>query len=254
MAREYTSRWSLSQAAWITGADQVFVFGKDFIIIAVLLLVAWLMLVMRMGDIELRSIFLGLPGQLTALSAIGLALVPGAIMLPGWNAALVYIPERMSLGVAILFCAVLASATPTWVERASIVVLAAAFFGLLYQKTSRLNRLEDEVQVLVNQMPPMQRVIVPLIDKNSRVPWLAHLADRACIGHCYSYANYEPSTDLFRVRVLRRNPFVAATYAESYQMQIGEYRPTAADPPIYRISSCGEQLCASLLAPEATTR
>ena len=25
------------------------------------------------------------------------------------------------------------------------------------------------------------------------------MIDRICVGHCYSYANYEPSTDQFRI-------------------------------------------------------
>ena len=32
----------------------------------------------------------------------------------------------------------------------------------------------------------------------------AHVIDRACIGHCFSYANYEPATAQFRVRVRAR--------------------------------------------------
>jgi len=32
------------------------------------------------------------------------------------------------------------------------------------------------------------------------VQFIAHSVDRACIGHCFSYSNYEPSSGQFRVR------------------------------------------------------
>jgi hypothetical protein len=64
---------------------------------------------------------------------------------------------------------------------------------------------------------------------------LTPMMDRSCIGRCYSYANYEPSTAQFRVRVNGENPFVAATYADSYAMQTGKYVVKQQDLPLYQI-------------------
>ena len=41
--------------------------------------------------------------------------------------------------------------------------------------------------------------ILPLDD--SRV-MIQHIADRACIGHCFSYGNYEAGSEVFRVRAM----------------------------------------------------
>ena len=97
------------------------------------------------------------------------------------------------------------------------------------------------------------RVIAPLVDQSSRIPFITHLVDRACLGTCYSYANYEPCSAAFRVRVLRRNPIVVDSYDDSYDMQTGVYRPRGNDPPIYQIANCGESLCVKLLNPEAAS-
>src|SRR2546430_7360282 len=35
----------------------------------------------------------------------------------------------------------------------------------------------------------------------SRIAFITHAVERACIAHCFSYSNYEPSSGEFRVRV-----------------------------------------------------
>jgi hypothetical protein len=61
------------------------------------------------------------------------------------------------------------------------------------------------------------------------------MIDRVCLGRCYSYANYEPSTAQFRVRVVSANPIVAATYEDSWALQGGKYVVKERDLPLYEI-------------------
>jgi hypothetical protein len=61
------------------------------------------------------------------------------------------------------------------------------------------------------------------------------MIDRACIGRCYSYANYEPSTAQFRVRVNAPNPIVTPEYADSSGMQMGMYVVKESDLPLYQL-------------------
>ena len=58
---------------------------------------------------------------------------------------------------------------------------------------------------------------------DSRVSFIGHIVDRACIGHCFSYANYEPSSGQFRIRVRPGSPVVSASDDDTEDMQAGEY-------------------------------
>src|SRR5262249_24799647 len=74
-----------------------------------------------------------------------------------------------------------------------------------------------------------------IADSEMRVNALTHMIDRICVGLCYSYANYEPSTAAFRLRAVERNPFVASTYRDSWDMQSGKYVVKPADLPLYEV-------------------
>ena len=73
-------------------------------------------------------------------------------------------------------------------------------------------------------------------DSLTRVNALTHMIDRACIGHCFSYANYEPSTWQFRVRAVAPNPYVASAYIDSSNMQTGRYVVRPSDLPLYQVT------------------
>ena len=80
-----------------------------------------------------------------------------------------------------------------------------------------------------------QRVVSLVSDPDLRVNAITHMIDRVCIGRCYSFANYEPSTAQFRVRVVAANPMVVKTYAESWDLQTGAYMVKPADEPLYAV-------------------
>jgi hypothetical protein len=64
---------------------------------------------------------------------------------------------------------------------------------------------------------------------------VGHAIDRVCIDHCYSYANYEPSTGQFRVRAELPNPIVAYSFDQSWNLQLGTYVVQASDLPLYAV-------------------
>jgi hypothetical protein len=225
------SEWLPQQLSLITGVNQFYLFGGPFIFIQFAMLAVWAWL-LRHATLS------SLPVQLAILGAVAVALIPQRVGL------LVYIAHRTSLLVAVLICAVLASVPLRKWERAGIFVLAAAFFVMLYLNTGLRNKLDDQVHAAVSALPANSRVI--------GVGTLTHLVDRACIAHCYSYANYEPSTGAFRVRALGRNPIVVDNYGDSLAMQAGVYQPKPDDPSWYQITQCGAALCvAEVRAPAA---
>ncbi len=69
---------------------------------------------------------------------------------------------------------------------------------------------------------------------------LAHIIDRVCVARCYSYANYEPSSAAFRIRVTGPNSIAAATDMDSSRMQIGQYTVQERDLPLFRISAAAD--------------
>src|SRR5271157_4610846 len=157
------------------------------------------------------------------ISALGVFILPGTVLIPGFHHALVYIAERMSLGVGICVCALLGAARPRAFVRGAILLVALVFFGFLYHDERALNAFEDRMQDTVAQIAPGQRVVSGVEDLNLRVNALTHMIDRVCLGRCFSYANYEPSTAQFRVRAARANDIVTADYGDSFKLQTGTY-------------------------------
>jgi hypothetical protein len=224
------SEWIPQQLSLVTGVNQFYLFGGPFIVIQFAMLAVWVWLLRH-------AVLWNLPVQLAILGAVAVALIPQRVGL------LVYIAHRTSLLVAVLICAVLAAVPVRQWERAALGVLAAAFFLMLYLNTGLRNKLDDQVHALVGTLPANSRVI--------GVGTLTHLVDRACIGHCYSYANYEPSTGAFRVRVRERNPIVVDNYGDSLAMQAGVYQPKPGDPSWYQITQCGADLCVAEVNAES---
>jgi hypothetical protein len=157
------------------------------------------------------------------------------VLIPGFQHTLTFFSERMSLGVGICVCAVLGGARPRQFERWGLAALALVFFGFLFRDERALNAFEDRMQDRVAQLPPYQKVVLAVADPSLRVDPLTHMIDRVCVGRCFSYANYEPSTAQFRVRAVKPNRIVAATYVDSWLLQTGNYVVRPSDVPMYSV-------------------
>jgi hypothetical protein len=62
---------------------------------------------------------------------------------------------------------------------------------------------------------------------------------RACIGHCFDYSNYEPSTGQFRIHASPGNSVVLANFGDVRKMESGAYVVKASDLPLHALISCG---------------
>jgi hypothetical protein len=245
------SRWSASQITLTTGLDQVWVFDGKYYAVLIGLLIMWSLMFLNLIHLsDARRVVLSMPFQLCVISAAAVFILPTSILFPGYHHALAFIAERMSLGVGICFCALLAGARPRRFERGAMIAIAVIFFAFLYRDERALNSFEDRMQDTVATLPPGQRVISAIDDPDLRVNALAHVIDRACVGRCYSYANYEPSTWQFRVRAIAPNPYVTSNYADSFALQTGRYVVKPKDLPLYEITldDQGNQIIVSLPA------
>jgi hypothetical protein len=236
IALAFQSRWYPSQVARITGADQVWVFDAKYYLALVGLLFLWGILFLNLIHAWGASrVLTSIPFQLFIMSAGGILILPATVFIPGFLHALAFIAERMSLGVGICVCALLAAARPRPFERYAMLGVALMFFMFLYRDERALNAFEDRMGGAVARIASGQRVVNLVEDPDLRVNAVAHMIDRVCIGRCYSYANYEPSTAQFRVRVVAANPIVVKTYAESWDLQTGAYMVKPADEPLYAV-------------------
>jgi len=228
--------WTPRQAAFVTGADQLAVFDGKYEALAWALFAVWSFLLARAIRSEgVRAVLSRLELQLFMLCAAGVLLLPGGILLPGYSHALLFITQRMSLSAAVMACAVVTSPRPRRFA-AAFALIAVVFFSFLYRDERILNQFEDRLDEIVEQLPPGQRVIFGQRNSTPRVNGLTHMIDRACIGRCYSYANYEPSTRQFRIRVEAPNPIVVSTHESSLAMQRGGYLVQASDLPLYQLT------------------
>jgi len=155
VTRTMVTQWSPQQLTLGTGVDQLWVFDGKYYLVLIGLLAAWGMLfleMLRRGGA--REIVHGVPFHICLMSSTAVAVLPSMVLLPGFHYALVYIAERMSLGVGICVCSLVAAANAKAFVRYTLVVVALVFFGFLYRDERALNSFQDRMQDLVSRAAP----------------------------------------------------------------------------------------------------
>jgi hypothetical protein len=241
----------------MNGADQLSLYGRRYAMLgwtAVMfgVLCVLVEVIARRRD---KSFWpsLWLPAELYFVAIIAVALLPENLrpsMTGGWIGLLA---SRLTTITAILGLCFLGCLKPRKWHLAGFGACAIVFFAFLYQDTARLNRMENEVEHLVAPLPFGTRVLSTIwAPLDSRISFISHFVDRACIGHCFSYANYEPSSGQFRIRVRPGSPVAAGVDDDAEDMQAGEYEVQEEDLPMMEIYQCDEKdltkLCIRSLA------
>lgn len=195
--------------------------------------------------------------QLYLILQFLLFVMPEGVLVPGYKAPLTYLPDRLTTLSAVIICGLLGSMRPRKWHFVAYGTVAALFFSLLYRDTGIINRMEEQSERLVASLPVGQRVLFTIADGGLRLN-IGHFVDRSCINHCFSYGNYEPSTDQFRVRATPGNGKVMSQVPDVWRMEVGNYNVRSEDLPAYEIYQCGEkgrQVCLrSLKAGEKNNR
>jgi hypothetical protein len=120
------------------------------------------------------------------------------------------------------------------------------FFAYLYQDTGVLNNLELQAEKLTGALPPDQRVLATIERLSGYRVSIEHIIDQACVGHCFNYGNYEPGSEVFRVRATPGNDYVIADYGDAIDTEEGNYVVQPEDLPVYQVYQCtddGRTLC-----------
>ena len=238
--RHYITEAAPSPLYFFNGADQLFLFGSRYHIPELSALIFGFAAVVadlfrRPGE-RFREL-LGIPLELYLLILVAVPLLPRGITFGPHIAPIALLTERMTTVSAILAICLLATLQPRKWHLAASLAIAAIFFSFLYQDPARADRMETQVEKLIRTLPN-QRVVAtikPFI--GSRI-LIQHMIDRACIGHCFDYGNYEPASGVFRVRALPGNPYVLSDYDEAVSTEAGEYEVQPEDLPIYQIYQC----------------
>jgi hypothetical protein len=240
----------------LAGADQLVLFGGRYSVLANILL-AFMVACVAYDLIHRLRTHGALSAYRLPLHLYGMALLvdlmsPGAIVLPQYATLVGYLAERLSLVTAILACCVIAITAPRKWHAVGFAAIAVLFFLLLYADTGKVNRMEIQAERYERTLPPGQRIIATILPFEGSRLGMQHIVDRACIGYCFSYGDYEPSTKQFRVRANSGNPFVVSDAEDVVAIASGDYVVQAKDLPLFQIYQCNSnmtELCIRGLAP-----
>jgi hypothetical protein len=226
------------------GADQLVLFGRLYRIpeFAILVFVA----VFLAADVFRRRREPGLcadyllPLQLYVIVELGVLWLPRGIHFPQYIGVLALLTERLTSVSAVLGCWLLGAMRPSKWHLAGSLAIAGIFFFFVYQDTAAVNKMEAQIERLVSALPPGQRVMGTILPPAGSRVTIQHIVDRACIGRCFSYGNYEPGAGMFRVRAVAGNPYVLSDYRLAVSMEDGYYVVQPQDLPVYQIYQCSE--------------
>jgi hypothetical protein len=250
----FVASWRTEGLFQLLGQDQMNVYGRRYEVLSAIAL-AW---GTAAGAAALydwvfrgRSPAVGLRvgAEIYGVAFLATALLPENLrtsLYAGWVGLLV---SRLTLMTAVFGLLVLSCLRlPRWFLAGSALCVAA-FFAFLYQDTGKLDRMEANARALAETLPPGTRIVaVANAPEDWRVPFIYHSIDRACIGRCFSFANYEPSSLQFRVRALPGSAVVSTSVDQSDDMSSGDYRVADSDLPLVSIYQCDDadflRLCA----------
>lgn len=236
---------------FFNGSDQLLLFGPRYTIPEFALLVfifcalAANFFRRRWGKIRWPDF--ALPVQLYVIVCLAVILLPDGIRFPYQPSALALLTERLTSVSAALLCCLLGALQPRRWHLLACSVIAAVFFTFLYQDLATINRMEAQIEQLVRTVPRNSRVLATIKPPfpESRI-LVQHIADRACIGHCFSYGNYEPASAQFRVRANPGNRYAMSSFDSAINMEDGYYEVQPEDLPAYQVYQCsvnGTKLC-----------
>jgi hypothetical protein len=259
---DFEFSWPESPFYFFNGLDQLVLYSTRYRLVCYALLaifIFWLAseyFQRREAPIFSNPFLLSLELYLVAFCVT--SLLPQNLRGGPYSAWIGLLVSRLTIISMIFALCILSSLRPS--KPAAVATLACSlfFFTLLYRDNATLNRLETHAESLTVALPFGTLVIPTLASTpDSRIQFVHHIVDRACIGHCFTYSNYEPSSAQFHVRVTPGSPLIAYSAANAQEMEAGNYIVRAPDPPLVDIYQCDPAdftvLCARRLKPGEKT-
>ena len=153
----------------------------------------------------------------------------------GWIGLLV---TRLTLISAIFIFCWLGTLRPRKWHLFALAACTAIYFVFVYRDARLAERMEENAERITQELPLGTRVIATVFEPPDYRMVTLHVVDRACVGHCFLYSNYEAATKQFRLRVRVGSPVVVASADDSEDMQSGLYEVQDEDLPLKEIYQC----------------
>jgi hypothetical protein len=235
--------WDRGPFYLYNGADQLVLYGKRYAAIAAAAFCLGLAFVIldfyqRRREPSPWKPF-ELPLELYLVTFCATSLLPENLRPSIYGGWIGLLASRLTAISAILGLCFLGCLKPRRWHLAGFSACALVFFAFLYQDAGLLNRMEANAEKLVQNLPVGTRVVVTIdAPPDSRITFIGHAVERACIGHCFSYANYEPASGEFRVRVRKGSPVATSSTDDAEDMASGDYEVDSSDLPLKQIYQC----------------
>jgi len=182
------------------------------------------------------------PLELWAVLVFTAAIIPEVIWFSNQPMPFALAISRLTSVTAVLALCVLGSVKPRLWHLIGFAACASIFFAWTYRDTGTLNDMEEQVERMVRGLPYGRRVIETINPRDdSRLSFINHIVDRACIEKCFAYSNYEPSARQFRIRAKPGSPIVTDSVEDSGKMETGFYVVRREDLPMNQIYQCDEK-------------
>jgi hypothetical protein len=251
--------WGTSGPGIYNGSDQLALYGMRYYILSGIALVfgvgCFVADRIRRDRAPESWAAMRLPLELHWFVVFAVYVLPDVLRVPlysGWVGALAL---RLTTVAGVMGLCVLALMQSRKWHTAGFAIIAVVFFTFLYQDTATLNRMEAQIERLIESSVPAGGRVTATIwaPPESRLPYIVHMVDRACVGKCFSFQNYEPPSRQFRVHVSEgSSPLNTDDSNASQQMEAGEYVVRPGDLPMAQVYQCDAndltRLCVRQLA------
>jgi hypothetical protein len=240
---QFDAEWGTRSWLDFLGQDQLKLFGRRYSILAWVVLVWALLGAARaiyhaISHGQKPSAAERISLEFYALSVLATLCLPENLRFAGYGAWAGLLVSRLTLVTAVFGLLILASLRlPRWYF-GGMLACVATFFVFVFQDTRTLDRMESNARALVQELPFGTRVVaVASAPAGWRIPFVHHSIERACVGRCFSYANYEPSSLQFRLRALPGS-FVVQSNFKAEAIAKGDYVVQRSDLPLTSIYQC----------------
>jgi hypothetical protein len=233
----------------MSGASQIETFGHAYHRMALLYVVLTSVL-LGLVLFKSRGEKLQLAVCFFLLQGAAIFLLPYQAAVPGSPATFDLITARFSLISGVSLLGLLNFANPLKIARVASTALAVVYFGFFVHDTRSLDQLSANLDTTVRTLPAGSRVLLRGVNSphGGAVP-VHFMLERSCIGRCYAYANFEPSTGHFRVRAVAANPYVIADNLSVAELNSDRYVLHPFEEPLYVVQPCPAEVnkfCVSL--------
>jgi hypothetical protein len=241
-----TAYWHTKDFFFMNGVDQFVLFRARYAILALALLVfgvaCFLSGMVREWRTSTERWTFRAPLELWVVLLFTAFMIPEVVWFPQYSNPFALIISRLTVVTGVLGLCVLGSVRPRTWHLAGLAAGAGLFFLWSYQDTGMLNRMEQQVESMVNTLPYGRRVIETInLPDESRLWFVNHIVDRACIGKCFAYSDYEPPSKQFRLRVRHGSPIVTDSADDGFHMETGFYVVRTQDLPMNQIYQCDDK-------------